>query len=121
MSKLNALYTDRVAPGLVMEFEECINAPVEVVGFFTRKSNGFGQKMSKPPRGQYFDPDEESTEVFWILKVGDNSDLIVQNVASLNRMQGFTDCITVNDHTASFSDGAVVTASGNEILFSIQA
>ena len=121
MSKINALYTDRVAPGLVMELPECVNSPIEVVGFFTRKSNGFGQKMSKPPRGSYFDPSEETTELFWVLKVGDHSDLIVQNVASLNGMKGFTDCITVGDNTASFSDGATVTVSGNEIQFSIQA
>ena len=120
MSKLSALYTDRVAPGLQMNFPECANAPVELMGFFTRRSNGFGQKMSKPKSG-HFDPKEETTELFWVLKVGDMSDLVVQNVASLNRMQGFTDCIFVTDELASFLDGAVVTASGREIQFSIQA
>lgn len=121
MSKLSALYTDRVAPGLVMELPECVNSPIEVVGFFTRKSNGFGQKMSKPQRGMYFDPSEESTELFWVLKVGDHKDLIVQNVANLNGMKGFTACISIVDERASFLDGAVVTVSGREIEFSIQA
>lgn len=121
MSKLSALYTDRVAPGLTMELPECVNAPIEVVGFFTRRSNGFGQKMSKPSRGMHFDPNEETTELFWVLKVGDMSDLVVQNVASLNRVKGFTDCITVFDNTATFADGATVTVSGEEIQFSIQA
>lgn len=121
MSKLNALYTDRVAPGLTMEFESCVNMPIEVVGYFTRKSNGFGQKMTKPRRGNNFDPQDENTEVFWVLKVAHMPDLVVQNVASLNSMQGFTACIIVNDETASFADGAVITVSGKEIEFSIQA
>ena len=121
MSKLSALYSDRVAPGLSMEFEDCVNSPIEVVGFFTRKSNGFGQKMTKPPRGQHFDPEEENTEVFWVLKVGDHQDLVIQNLASLNGMQGFINCITVSNNTASFADGAVITVSGSEIEFSIQA
>lgn len=122
MSKLSALYTDRVAPGLSMELPDCVNNPVEVVGFFTRRSNGFGQKMTKPPRGRYFDPNEETTELFWVLKVGDHKDLIVQNVASLNAMQGFTKCISIGeDNRASFSDGATVTKSGDVIKFSIQA
>ena len=122
MSKINALYTDRVAPGLTFDFKDCVNSTVEVVGFFTRKSHGFGQRMAKPPSGSNFDPNEESTELFWVLKVGDHKDLIVQNVANLNAMQGFTDCITVgDDNRASFADGAVVTVSGREIEFSIQA
>lgn len=121
MSKVLALYTDRVAPGLVMEFQECVNAPVELMGFFTRKSNGFGQKMSKPARGHNFDPSEETTELFWVIKVDGVNDLVVQNVASLNGMQGFTDCIVVNGDRASFKDGATVTVSGKEIEFSIQA
>lgn len=121
MSKLSALYTDRVAPGLSMNFEDCVNSPIEVVGFFTRKSNGFGQKMTKPQRGHYFDPSEEDTELFWVLKVGDNLDLVIQNVAVLNGMQGFVNCISISDETASFLDGAVVTVSGDEIQFSIQA
>lgn len=121
MSKLNALYTDRVAPGLTMELPDCVNSTVEVVGFFTRKSNGFGQKMSKPESGTYFDPSEKDTELFWVLKVGDHKDLVVQNVANLNAMQGFTDCITVFDEMATFADGATVTVSGREIEFSIQA
>ena len=121
MSKLNALYTDRVAPGLTFELQDCVNSPVEVVGYFTRRSNGFGQKMTKPPKGRYFDPSEETTELFWVLKVGDHTDLIVQNVASLNGMKGFTDCISVDGERASFLDGAVVTKSGDEIKFSIQA
>ena len=121
MSKLNALYTDRVAPGLSMELPECVNATVEVVGFFTRRSNGFGQKMTKPPKGHYFDPAAEDTELFWVLKVGDHLDLVVQNVASLNGLKGFTDCISVVDERATFKDGATVTVSGEEIEFSIQA
>ena len=121
MSKLSALYTDRVAPGLTFEFQECVNAPVEIAGFFTRRSNGFGQKMSKPPRGDYFDPSDESTELFWVLKVGGVDDLIVQNVANLNGCKGFTDCITTNGDRASFLDGATVTKSGDEIKFSIIA
>jgi hypothetical protein len=121
MSKVLALYSDRVAPGLVMEIPDCVNSPVELAGFFTRRSNGFGQKMSKPPRGQYFDPKEEDTELFWVLKVGDHKDLVVQNVASLNSMQGFTACISVKGDRASFLDGATVTKSGEEIQFSIQA
>jgi hypothetical protein len=121
MSKLNALYTSRVAPGLTFEFEECVNAPVEVVGYFTRRSNGFGQKMTKPPKGRYFDLEDESTELFWVLKIGGVDDLVVQNVANLNGMQGFTACITVSDGRASFKDGATVTKSGDVIKFSIQA
>ena len=121
MSKLSALYTDRVAPGLTMELPECVNAPIEVVGFFTRRSNGFGQKMSKPARGQYFDPSEETTELFWVLKLNGVNDLVIQNVAVLNGMNGFKECITIDDGTASFLDGAVVTKSGEEIQFSIQA
>jgi hypothetical protein len=104
-----------------MEFEECVNMPIEVVGYFTRKSNGFGQKMTKPRRGSNFDPQDENTEVFWVLKVAHMNDLVVQNVASLNAMQGFTACITVSDERASFKDGATVTVSGREIEFSIQA
>lgn len=121
MSKINALYTDRVAPGLTFDLPDCVNSTVELAGFFTRRSNGFGQKMSKPPRGHYFDPTEETTELFWILKVDGVNDLIVQNVAVLNGMQGFTDCISVVDEKASFLDGATVTKSGDEIQFSIQA
>ena len=121
MSKLNALYTDRVAPGLQMDLPECVNAPIEVVGYFTRKSNGFGQKMTKPRSGHYFDPQEEDTELFWVMKVGDHKDLVIQNVANLNGMKGFTACISIVDERASFLDGAVVTVSGREIEFSIQA
>ncbi len=121
MSKLSALYTDRVAPGLTFDFPECANAPVELAGFFTRKSNGFGQKMSKPSKGMHFDPNEETTELFWVIKVDGVNDLVVQNVTSLNGMQGFTACITIFENTASFSDGATVTCVGDEIEFSIQA
>jgi hypothetical protein len=121
MSKVLALYSDRVAPGLTFEFEDCVNSTVELVGFFTRRSNGFGQKMSKPSRGNNFDPEDENTEVFWILKMDHMVDLVVQNVASLNGMQGFTACISVKGDRASFLDGATVTKSGEEIQFSIQA
>jgi len=121
MSKVLALYSDRVAPGLTFEWQDCVNSPVECVGYFTRRSNGFGQKMTKPPKGRYFDPSDESTELFWVLKIGGIDDLIVQNVANLNGMQGFTACISVDGERASFLDGAVVTKSGDEIKFSIQA
>lgn len=121
MANVRALYTDRVAPGLTFELQDCVNSPVEVVGYFTRRSNGFGQKMTKPPKGRYFDPSDESTELFWVLKIGGVDDLVVQNVANLNGMQGFTACITVSDERASFKDGATVTKSGDEIKFSIQA
>ena len=121
MSKVLALYTDRVAPGLTFEMEDCVNSTVEVVGFFTRRSNGFGQKMSKPENGTHFDPNEETTELFWVFKVDHMTDLVVQNVASLNSMQGFTACITVFDEMATFVDGATITKSGEEIQFSIQA
>ena len=121
MSKVLALYTDRVAPGLTFELQDCVNSPVEVVGYFTRRSNGFGQKMTKPPKGRYFDIEDESTELFWVLKIGGVDDLVVQNVANLNGMQGFTACISVDGGRASFKDGAVVTASGGVIKFAIQA
>lgn len=121
MANVRALYTDRVAPGLTFELQDCVNSPVEVVGYFTRRSNGFGQKMTKPPKGRYFDLEDESTELFWVLKIGGVDDLVVQNVANLNGMQGFTACISVDGETASFQDGAVVTVSGREIEFSIQA
>lgn len=121
MAKVHALYSDRVAPGLTFEMQDCVNIPVELVGFFTRRSNGFGQKMSKPSKGNNFDPQDENTEVFWVLKVDHMTDLVVQNVASLNAMQGFTDCIVVNGDRASLADGATVTKAGGEIEFSIQA
>lgn len=121
MANVKALYTSRVAPGLTFDFEDCVNSPIEVVGYFTRRSNGFGQKMTKPPKGRYFDLEDENTELFWVLKVDGQSDLIVQNVASLNGLKGFTDCISVDGGRASFLDGATVTKSGDEIKFSIQA
>ena len=121
MANVRALYTDRVAPGLTFELQDCVNSPVEVVGYFTRRSNGFGQKMTKPRSGHYFDPQEEDTELFWVMKVGDHKDLVIQNVANLNGLKGFTDCISVVDERATFKDGATVTVSGKEIEFSIQA
>ena len=121
MAKINALYTSRVAPGLNFDIPEVAGKSIEVTGFFTRQSNGFGQKMTKPKEGTHFRPNEEGVETFWVIKIDGLDDLWVANVAQLNRFEGFKECVSVDGDFATLADGVVMSSSGREATFAIQA
>lgn len=121
MSKQVFMYSDRKAAQIVMELPDYIGE-FSIVSQFTRRDNGSGNKMSKPPRGSAFDPASETTRIFNLLQLGDDKEhLYCLEIGWLNSKPGFEDVIELVEGGFMVKDGAMITISAGEAAFALTA
>jgi hypothetical protein len=121
MSKQVFMYSDRKAAEIKMDLPD-YSGEFSIVSQFTRRDNGSGHKMSKPPKGSCFDPAAESTRIFNLLQLGDDKDhLYCLEIGWLNSKPGFDEVIELVKGGFMVKDGAKITISGGETVFALTA
>ena len=115
------MYSSRKAAEIKMELPD-YSGEFTIVSQFTRRDNGSGNKMTKPPRGRVFDPASETTRIFNLLQLGDDKEnLYCLEIGWLNAKPGFNEVIELVEGGFMVKDGAIITISGGETVFSLTA
>ena len=113
------LYSPRKAKGLNFDkLEEMEKMSIKVANTFTRQDIGAGS-MVKPPKGKYFDPQEDSTRIFVTFDIEGRDKRWGSEIGNLNAIESWHEVIDVEENSFEFKGDVVISVAGDTIVFAL--